>query len=149
MTPPRFALAPRAGSALLILRVVLGSTMFAHGYQKVFTYGFAGVAGSFAQMGVPLPGVMGPFIALLELLGGIALIIGLLTRLAALGIAFDMLGAMALVHFKNGFFLPTGFEFVFVLMGMAVTIALAGAGNLSADQAIAGRRAAATPLAAR
>src|SRR4051812_4737357 len=122
----RSSLAPRIDVGLLVLRVTLGVTMLAHGYQKVFTFGFAGIADGFTKMGIPMPGLMGPFISLLELLGGIALIIGLLSRLAALGLAFDMLGALFMVHLKNGFFLPTGFEFVFVLFGMSLAVVLAG-----------------------
>jgi putative oxidoreductase len=126
--------------ALLILRVTLGIVFIAHGWQKLFVFGFAGISGGFAQMGVPMPGIMGPFIALLEFFGGIALIIGLLTRLAALGLALDMIGAIALVHFKNGFFLPQGYEFAFTLCGAAAALALAGAGAYSADDALARRR---------
>jgi putative oxidoreductase len=134
-------LGPRLGTALLVLRVALGITMLAHGYQKLFVFGFAGVSGAFAQMGIPMPGVVGPLVALLEFLGGITLVIGLLTRLTAIGMAIDMLGALAMVHVKNGFFMPTGFEFVFVLLGMSIAIALAGAGDLSVDDVIGRRRA--------
>jgi putative oxidoreductase len=90
-------------------------------------------------MGVPAAGVMGPFIALLEFFGGIALVFGLLTRLAALGLAFDMLGAILLVHLKNGFFLPQGYEFVLALLAMSATLVLTGAGDFSLDGLI-GRR---------
>jgi len=125
--------------ALAVLRVTVGIVFIAHGYQKLFTFGFAGVSGAFGQMGVPLPGLTGPFVALLEFFGGIALVIGLLTRLAAFGLAFDMLGAIALVHFKGGFFLPKGYEFVFLLLGASITVALAGAGQFSVDAAISSR----------
>jgi putative oxidoreductase len=147
MTTTQSALASRPGTALLVVRLVLGATMLAHGYQKLFVFGFAGITAGFTQMGIPVPGLMGPFITLLELLGGIALIVGLLARLAALGLACDMLGAMAFVHFRNGFFLPTGFEFVFVLCGMAAAIALGGPGDLSVDSMLARRRSRADPLA--
>lgn len=125
---------------LAIVRIVTGIVFVAHGAQKLFVYGFDGVAGAFAKMGVPMPGLLGPFVAVVEFVGGIALIIGLLSRIVAAGLAFDMLVAILLVHLSAGFFLPAGYEFALVLFASSLAIALAGPGSLSADAAIATRR---------
>jgi putative oxidoreductase len=124
---------------LLVLRIVVGVVFAAHGAQKVFGMGFDGVTNGFAQMGIPLPHVTGPLVAVLELTGGVALILGALTRLFALGLAINMLGAIYFVHLPNGFFLPNGIEFAFTLCGACLAIMLIGAGFLSVDGAI-GRR---------
>jgi putative oxidoreductase len=126
--------------ALLILRVIVGIVFIAHGSQKLFVFGVAGTQGAFAQMGAPAPAVTAVLIMAIEILGGLALIIGLLARLAAIGLVIDMLGAMLIVHLKNGFFLPTGVEFALTLMTVALAIAIAGPGAYSADGAIARRR---------
>lgn len=130
----------RVSAALAVLRVIVGTVFVAHGAQKLFTYGLAGVSGSFAGMGVPMPGIAGPAVAFLEFFGGIALILGLLTRLTSLGLAITMLGAIFMVHVAAGFFMPQGYEFALSLFGGSVALALAGAGEYSVDAVIARRR---------
>lgn len=122
---------------LAALRVAVATIFIRHGAQKLFVYGFAGVTGAFTHMGVPFPGVTGPFIALLEFFGGIALLMGFLTRLMALGFVFDMLVAIVLVKLKGGF---STYELEFLLLGSSLTLALTGAGRFSVDDLLAGRQ---------
>ncbi|MEP6731545.1 MAG: DoxX family protein [bacterium] len=125
---------------ITVLRVVTGIVFAAHGYQKLFSFGISGIEGGFSKMGVPLPTVTAPLISFLESFGGLALIVGLLTRLTALGLACDMLGAMLFVHMKNGFFAPEGVEFVLVLFTASLALMFAGPGRFSVDDIIASRR---------
>jgi len=76
-----------------LLRVVVGIVFVMHGWQKVFVYGLDGVSGMMGQLGVPLPEISAAMAMGTELLGGVALIIGLGTRFAALGLAFTMVVA--------------------------------------------------------
>ena len=132
--------ATKTQTAFTMLRVVIGSIFVAHGAQKLFVFGLAGVSAMFGQIGVPLPEVTGPLVALLEFFGGLALVVGLLTRWAALGLALNMLGATVLVHAKGGFFMPSGIEYTLALGVASLAIALTGAGDLSVDHLLARRR---------
>jgi putative oxidoreductase len=114
---------------LIPLRLVLGLVFVMHGYQKLFIFGLSGAAGAFEAMGVPLPQVTSALIAVLELGAGLALILGLLTEWAALGLAGDMLGAILMVKLRGGFFAPQGVEFELALLGGLLTLVLLGRGT--------------------
>lgn len=127
-------------SARTILRVITGFLFAAHGWQKFNEFTIAGTQAAFSQMGVPAAQVAAPVIATLELLGGLALILGVLTRVFAVLLAADMLGALFLVHASAGVFVATGgYELVLLLAAAALAVALVGAGTLSADRALFGR----------
>jgi putative oxidoreductase len=117
---------------LTVLRVTVGIVFLAHGSQKLFKFGFPGVAGMFTHIGVPIPAVSAVVVTLVEFLGGLALILGAGTRIAAILLACDMAGAILFVHAKNGFFTP-GIEFPLTLLAANVCLVLAGAGSLSVD----------------
>ena len=132
---------PRAVDAtawgLFVVRLGLGIIFFAHGAQKTFgLWGGAPLADSAAKMthmGVPL---FLAYVAILtELLGGVALVLGVFSRIAGIALIIDMAVAIALVHGKNGFFMgnPPGFEYnlALIMMALAVTIAGPGAAGLA------------------
>src|SRR5713101_9801491 len=119
--------------AFSIFRVAVGGVFLAHGIQKFFMYGLHGVAGAFASMGVPAPAVTSALVAVVELLGGAALILGFLTRWAAALNGFDMVVAILLVHLKNGFFNPMGFEYPLTLLAACIALTVIGPGAGSAD----------------
>jgi putative oxidoreductase len=124
--------------ALAIIRVVVGVVFFMHGWQKFFTMGMEGVGGFFGSLGVPAAGLMAVVVSLVELLGGLALILGVGTRIAAILLAADMFVAFLLVHVANGFFVSEGgYELVLLLFAGAVGLALSGAGSLSVDNNLA------------
>ncbi|MDD0859389.1 DoxX family protein [Arthrobacter alpinus] len=128
-------------AARTILRIVVGFLFAAHGWQKYNEFTIVGTQGAFAQMGVPAADVIAPIIATLELVGGIALILGLATRpFAALLLTLNMLGAIILVHASAGVFVEGGgYELVLLLGASALAVALVGPGKLSVDNALFGR----------
>ena len=132
----------------LVVRLGLGIVFFAHGSQKVLGwFGGPGFRGTVAYMkqalGVPAP--LAALAALTELLAGCGMLVGFLTRPAAIGIIAVMLVAIAKVHGKHGFFINFsntpgkghGYEFNLVLIAMALAILIGGAGALSIDRLIA------------
>jgi putative oxidoreductase len=133
--------------ALTILRLVFGVVFFAHGAQKVLGwfggYGFSATMGFFTHQGIPAPFA---FLAICaEFLGGIGLIVGFLTRIAAFGIFCNMTIAVLMVHRHVGFFMNwggnqkgEGFEYHLLALAIAIAIMIAGAGALSIDAALSG-----------
>ncbi|MBT2513776.1 DoxX family protein [Arthrobacter sp. ISL-30] len=127
-------------TALTLLRVIVGFIFAAHGLQKFNEFTIAGTQAAFTQMGVPAAQLVAPVVATLEVVGGIALIAGVLARVFAALLALDMLGALFLVHASAGVFADKGgFEFVLALAAASLAIALIGAGRFSADAALFGR----------
>ncbi|HEX5597239.1 MAG TPA: DoxX family protein [Micromonosporaceae bacterium] len=126
--------------AMLVARVAVGVIFIAHGWQKLTEWGLDGTAASFDQMGVPLPAASAWFAALVELVGGVALVVGLVVPVAGLLLALDMLGAFLIVHVDNGVFVnANGFELVLALGAAALLLAAVGAGRFSLDRVIAPR----------
>ena len=118
---------------LAVLRIGVGGVFAAHGLQKLIVFGIPGVAGFMAQLGVPFPTLSALAVTAAELLGGLALVAGAFTRIAALPLAFSMLVAGLTAHLKGGFFLPSGVEYVLVLFLASVTLALTGPGAWAVD----------------
>lgn len=120
---------------VLILRVVLGLTMAAHGYNKFFGKGgLAGTAGWFDSMGMKPGRFHAAVAATTEMAAGIGLAVGLLTPIPAAGFVALMLVAAWTVHRANGFFIvKEGWEYNLVLAAAAVSVGATGAGKYSLD----------------
>jgi putative oxidoreductase len=125
---------------LLLLRVVAGLTIAAHGTQKLFGWfgggGLKGTAASFEGLGFRPAPLMALFAGLAET-SGVLFALGFVTPLAALGMAIVMLNAIESVHWKNGFFAGKGgYEFNLQLLAIAVAITATGPGRFSLDRAL-------------
>jgi putative oxidoreductase len=116
--------------ALLVLRLALGTIMIAHGWQKIADH-LQGIIGVIHHMG--LPTFMAYLVVAAEFSGGILLVIGFLTRLAALAILVDMLVAIFKVHLPNGLFSPKGFEFPMACAAIAFALIFTGSGPIAID----------------
>jgi putative oxidoreductase len=124
-----------------LLRVAVGSTFAMHGAQKLFQMGPDGLAGFFGSLGIPFAAASAWLVIGIELLGGIAVIAGLGTRVVAALFAAIMAVAIATVHAAAGFFLPNGYEFTLLLFAASVTLTMQGAGALALDNVVATRTA--------
>jgi putative oxidoreductase len=132
-------------TAPLILRLTLGAVFFAHGAQKVLGWwgghGFSATMNGFEHSGIP---AVFAFLAIMaEFCGGIGLILGLLGRVAAFGIACNMVVAIVRVHAVNGFFMNwtggqkgEGFEYHLLALAVTVAIMIMGSGEWSVDLAM-------------
>jgi putative oxidoreductase len=122
--------------AVVPLRVAVGLVFVMHGGQKLFVLGLEGTTAFMAQVGIPFPGLAAGVVTMVELLGGLGILLGVGTRVAAALLAIDMLVALLTVHATSGFFLPKGIEFVLTLLGGSVTLAGLGPGPLSIEAAL-------------
>jgi putative oxidoreductase len=132
----------------LILRVLLGVVFFPHGMQKLLGWygglGFSGTMNMFTtNMGIP---ALFAFLAIMaEGLGSLGLLTGFLTRVAAFGITVNMIVAIKMVHWQNGFFMNwfgtqkgEGFEYHLLVIAIGIALMIRGGGALSIDKALAG-----------
>ena len=134
-------------AATAILRLALGLVFFVHGAQKMLGWfgghGFSGTMGFFTSA-MHIPAALAFLAIAAEFFGGLGLILGFLTRIAAFGIAVNMLVAIAMVHGVNGFFMNwdgkqhgEGIEYHLLVLAMTAFLMIRGAGAFSVDRAIA------------
>lgn len=121
---------------LLLLRFALGATIAAHGAQKLFGwFGGGGIEGTgqfFEMSGYPAGETMAVIAGLSEILGGLGLVLGLLTPLAGAAVVGTLINAVA-VKWGGGFFAPAGVEYEVLLTAAAAGLALTGPGRIAAD----------------
>lgn len=138
------ALATSDQASGLILRIPLGIIFMAHGAQKLFGafggYGLEGTGQWMASIGLTPGYLMALLAGGAEFLGGIALVLGLLTRPASIVLAFTMVVAILAVHVGNGLFMSNnGYEFGLALLAGSLALAFQGGGRWSVDRLIAQR----------
>lgn len=127
---------------LLVARVAVGVIFLVHGYQKFATMGIAGTTEFFESVGIPLAGIAAPAVAALEVLGGLALILGAALPIAGTLLALDMVGAIVFVHGANGLAGEGGYEFVLALAAASLAVGFTGGGAFALDNVLLRRRSA-------
>jgi putative oxidoreductase len=127
---------------LLILRVVLGLALAIHGWAK-WSGGVDGVAGFFGSVGIPAPQLFAWIVIIVELIGGLLLIVGFLTQIVGILVAIDMFFAIILVRASGGLLNENGtlaFSYELLILAAALCLALAGPGAWSVDDVVVDTR---------
>jgi putative oxidoreductase len=135
--------------AIMVVRLGLGIVFFPHGMQKLFGWfggpGFSGTMGMFTN-NMHIPALFAFLAIMAEGLGSLGLITGFLTRIAAFGVGVNMVVAVYMLHWQNGFFMNwfgnqkgEGFEYHLLVIAMAIALIIKGGGAVSVDKAIAAR----------
>ena len=119
---------------MLPLRIVVGLVFLMHGGQKLFVFGLSGTADIMGKLGLPLPLVAAAVVIAVELLGGLAILLGVFARLAGALLAFEMVVAILVARLAGGFFAPYGYEFELTLLAACLTFALGGPGRMSFEE---------------
>jgi len=119
--------------SLGILRIVLGIIFTFHGFTKLFAEGgFTGTVAGFTAIGIPLPLYSALLVSVMEFVGGLFLLFGLVTKWSAAILFVEMLVALFKVHIKNGFLVGTGgYEFTLLLLAALIVVWVNGAGSYS------------------
>ena len=121
--------------SLTLLRVVLGVMFTLHGYMKLFVPGgFKGTVGFFTAINIPLPLYASLLVSLSEFVGGLLLILGVLTKWTAFALLIEMLVAFFKVHMKQGFFISQqayGYEYLLLILAVLIVLLVNGHGKLS------------------
>ncbi|SDI01538.1 DoxX family protein [Nonomuraea jiangxiensis] len=127
--------------ALLIARIAIGAIFLVHGYQKFAKMGIAGTTKFFESVGIPLAGLAAPGVAALEVVGGLAMILGAALPVVGTLLAINMVGAIVFVHGASGFSADGGgYEFVMALAAASLAIGFTGGGALALDNRMSRRR---------
>src|SRR3989454_8707280 len=132
-----------ANWGLVPLRLVVGLVFIVHGGQKLFVFGVGGAAGFMAKVGIPWPFLAAVIVIPVEILAGLALILGLGTPRAAAPLAIDMVVAILAVRLAAGF--VGGYEFELTLLAASLSLALLGGGPVTVRQVFARPAQAAGP----
>jgi putative oxidoreductase len=102
--------------------------------QKLFVFGAGGTADIMGKLGLPLPLLCATVVIAVELLGGLAILLGVFARIAGALLAFEMVVAIVVARLHGGFFAPYGYEFELTLLGACLTFALNGPGRMSLEE---------------
>jgi len=119
---------------MLPLRIAVGLVFLMHGGQKFFVFGLAGTTDIMGKLGLPLPALCAAVVITVELLGGLAILLGVFARLAGALLAFEMVVAILVARLHGGFFAPYGYEFELTLLAACLTFASTGPGRVSLEE---------------
>jgi putative oxidoreductase len=134
--------------ALLVARLLLGTIMFAHGYQKLMIDGLGRTTQGFESMSIPVAIFSAAFVTVIEIVGGVLVILGALLTLVAACYLVVMVGAAVFVHIPHGIFVENGgWELVGVIAGLLLALAAAGSGRYGVDGLLRARHARAAAYA--
>lgn len=121
--------------ALLFLRLVIGAVFVAHGWDKIFLTGVPETAAQFAEMGIPQAQMTVWLVAIVEIIAGALLILGLLGPFVAGVLIVEMFAVLWFVHINNGLFISDGgFEYALVLIAALSIVVTFGSGRASLDR---------------
>jgi putative oxidoreductase len=130
-----------ADVALLLARLLLGTIMFAHGYQKLLVDGLGRTTRGFESMSIPVAIFSAAFVTVVEVVGGVLVILGALLTVVAACYLVVMVGAAVFVHIPNGIFVANGgWELVGAIAALLLALAVAGSGRFGVDHLIRARQ---------